>query len=183
MNHYYFYCVDRDFGPFFLKFCSYFPYNAKLCLNGHEYVKRQLAQQGNAYEALDNGVLSCADPTVQSLCHALPAFLQLPGGFSNRPLRDRFAAIRRRSGAAALRRHGEVNSPLRRHSVAAVSPPPNGGQGPPLQSRRPGGRHASVAPSFRAAHAGLKPGATAAGLSLQFLDTVFGGFDLPAVNL
>ena len=42
VNHYYFYCVDRDFGPFFLKFCSYFPYNAKLCLNGHEYVKRQL---------------------------------------------------------------------------------------------------------------------------------------------
>ena len=25
VNHYYFYCVDRDFGPFFLKFCSYFP--------------------------------------------------------------------------------------------------------------------------------------------------------------
>jgi hypothetical protein len=24
--------VDRDFGPFFLKFCSYFPYNAKLWL-------------------------------------------------------------------------------------------------------------------------------------------------------
>jgi hypothetical protein len=31
VNHYYFYCVDEDFGPFFLKFCSYFPYNAKLC--------------------------------------------------------------------------------------------------------------------------------------------------------
>ena len=25
INHYYFYCVDEDFGPFFLKFCSYFP--------------------------------------------------------------------------------------------------------------------------------------------------------------
>jgi hypothetical protein len=30
VNHYYFYCVDRDFGPFFIKFCSYFPYNAKV---------------------------------------------------------------------------------------------------------------------------------------------------------
>jgi hypothetical protein len=30
VNHYYFYCVDEDFGPFFVKFCSYFPYNAKL---------------------------------------------------------------------------------------------------------------------------------------------------------
>ena len=33
VNHYYFYCVDEDFGPFFLKFCSYFPYNAKLCIH------------------------------------------------------------------------------------------------------------------------------------------------------
>jgi hypothetical protein len=62
VNHYYFYCVDADFGPFFLKFCSYFPYNAKLCLNGHEYLKRQLAKEGIAFEALDNGVLSCDDP-------------------------------------------------------------------------------------------------------------------------
>ncbi len=58
VNHFYFYGVDRDFGPFFLKFGTYFPYNAKLCLNGHEYVKRQLAQRGIAFEALDNGILS-----------------------------------------------------------------------------------------------------------------------------
>ena len=32
VNQYYFYCVDKDFGPFFIKFSSYFPYNAKLCL-------------------------------------------------------------------------------------------------------------------------------------------------------
>ena len=24
VNHFYFYCVDSDFGPFFIKFCSYF---------------------------------------------------------------------------------------------------------------------------------------------------------------
>lgn len=72
VNHYYFYCLDRDFGPFFLKFCSYFPYNAKLCLNGHEYVKRQLEQKRIEYQALDNGVLSCADPKrLQSLCDGL----------------------------------------------------------------------------------------------------------------
>lgn len=63
VNMYYFYCYDRDFGPFFLKFCSYFPYPAKLCLNGHEYLKRQLEQRGIAFEALDNGLLSCADLT------------------------------------------------------------------------------------------------------------------------
>jgi hypothetical protein len=72
VNHYYVYAVDRDFGPFFLKFCSYFPFNAKLCLNGHEYAKRQLARQGIAFEALDNGVLSCAEPErLQSICDGL----------------------------------------------------------------------------------------------------------------
>ena len=72
VNHYYFYCLDRDFGPFFLKFCSYFPHNAKLCLNGHEYVKRQLEKEGIAYQALDNGILSCADGgRLQALCDEL----------------------------------------------------------------------------------------------------------------
>ena len=37
-----------DFGPFFLKFCSYFPYNAKLCINGNEYAKCQLRKRGIA---------------------------------------------------------------------------------------------------------------------------------------
>ena len=74
VNHYYFYCVDEDFGPFFLKFCSYFPYNAKLCLNGHEYLKRQLAKEGIAFEALDNGILSCDDPQrLQEIADGLSA--------------------------------------------------------------------------------------------------------------
>jgi hypothetical protein len=72
VNHFYFYCVDEDFGPFFLKFCSYFPYNAKLCINGHEYAKRQLDKKGIKYEALDNGVASCAEPEkLQDLCDGL----------------------------------------------------------------------------------------------------------------
>jgi hypothetical protein len=62
VNNFYIYCVDRDFGPFFLKFCSYFPYSAKLCLNGHEWLKRQLKHRGIGFEALDNGLLSCDDP-------------------------------------------------------------------------------------------------------------------------
>ena len=61
-NHYYFYLVDEDFGPLFIKFASYFPYTARVCINGHEYAKRQLAKEGIAFAALDNGVLSCADP-------------------------------------------------------------------------------------------------------------------------
>jgi hypothetical protein len=74
VNHYYFYCVDENFGPFFLKFCSYFPYNAKLCLNGHEYAKQQLEREQIAYQALDNGIGSCADPQrLQQICDSLSA--------------------------------------------------------------------------------------------------------------
>jgi hypothetical protein len=72
VNHFYFYGIDDDFGPFFLKFCTYFPYNAKLCINGPEYAQRQLAKEGIAFEALDNGILSCADPKrLQQLCDGL----------------------------------------------------------------------------------------------------------------
>jgi len=72
VNVYYFYCRDKDFGPFFLKFCSYFPYSAKLCLNGHEYLKCQLAQRGIAFQAMDNGLLSCADlPAAQRISDGL----------------------------------------------------------------------------------------------------------------
>src|SRR4030081_622559 len=74
VNHYYVYAVDRNFGPFFLKFSTYFPYNAKLCLNGHEYAKRQLAQKGIGFEALDNGVQCCDDPKrLQAICDGLSA--------------------------------------------------------------------------------------------------------------
>ena len=64
VNAYYIYLVDDDFGPCFIKFCSYFPYNAKLCLNGHEYLKRQLGKRRVAFEALDNGILNCAEPVI-----------------------------------------------------------------------------------------------------------------------
>ena len=72
VNQFYVYAVDRDFGPFFLKFCSYFPYNAKLCLNGHEWAKRQAAKAGIGFTALDNGFATCDDPAaVQAICDRL----------------------------------------------------------------------------------------------------------------
>ena len=72
VNQYYWYCLDREFGPFFLKFCSYFPYNAKLCLNGHEYAKCQLRREGIGYQALDNGFVCCDNPErLQTICEEL----------------------------------------------------------------------------------------------------------------
>lgn len=75
VNHYYFYGVDDDFGPFFLKFCSYFPYTARLCINGNEYAKRQATKAGIGFTALDNGFAAFDDPSdveaVQEICDGL----------------------------------------------------------------------------------------------------------------
>lgn len=72
VNQFYFYCLDRDFGPFFVKFCSYFPYNAKLCLNGHHWAQQQAAQAGIAFEAMDNAFAAVDDPAaLQAICDRL----------------------------------------------------------------------------------------------------------------
>jgi hypothetical protein len=72
VNFFYFYCVDADFGPFFLKFGTYFPYTAKLCINANEWAKRQAAKAGIGFEPLDNGFASCDDvPALQAICDSL----------------------------------------------------------------------------------------------------------------
>jgi hypothetical protein len=102
VNQYYFYCIDRDFGPFFIKFSSYFPYNAKLCINGNEWAKCQTARSGVGFEPLDNGFASCEDPRrLQQICDRLSAkkidalarkwFARLPHPFT---AKDRRAGYR-----------------------------------------------------------------------------------------
>jgi hypothetical protein len=78
VNHFYVYALDSDlaldsdFGPFFLKFCSYFPYNARLCINGHEWAKRQATHAGIEFTALDNGFATVEDPAaLQTICDRL----------------------------------------------------------------------------------------------------------------
>ncbi|WP_218063835.1 hypothetical protein [Arthrobacter wenxiniae] len=72
VNHFYFYCVDADFGPFFLKFCSYFPYNAKLCINGHHWAQRQAAKAGIGYVAMDNAFAKVENiAALQEICDTL----------------------------------------------------------------------------------------------------------------
>jgi hypothetical protein len=69
---YYFYLLDREFGPGFIKIATYFPYPTKLWLNGHEWAKRQADKEGLAYTALANGFATCADPArLQEICDRL----------------------------------------------------------------------------------------------------------------
>lgn len=87
VNYFYVYAVDEDFGPFFLKFCSYFPYNGRLCINGHEWAKRQATKAGLRHTALDNGFATVEDPAgLQALCDQL-------GPEQIRALLDKWLAI------------------------------------------------------------------------------------------
>ena len=69
---YYFYLWDEDFGPAFIKVCAYFPYPAKIWVNGHEWAKRQAARAALGFTALSNGFASCEDPAaLQAICDRL----------------------------------------------------------------------------------------------------------------
>jgi len=74
VNHYYFYILDKNFGLVLIKVCTYFPFDVKVCFNGHEWAKQQLRQEGIAFEALENGFAACDDPVrLQEICHSLTA--------------------------------------------------------------------------------------------------------------
>jgi hypothetical protein len=69
---YYFYLWDADFGPAFIKVCAYFPYPAKIWVNGHEWAKRQAERAGIPFTELSNGFAACDDPgALQEICDRL----------------------------------------------------------------------------------------------------------------
>ena len=69
---FYLYVWDDDFGPGFIKICSYFPYPIKVWVNGHEWAKRQATKAGIGFTELSNGFASCDDPArLQAICDRL----------------------------------------------------------------------------------------------------------------
>ena len=75
---FYFYLWDTDFGPAFIKICTYFPYPIKVWLNGHEWAKRQATTLGLGFTELANGFASTDNPAaLQDICDRLgPAHIQ-----------------------------------------------------------------------------------------------------------
>jgi hypothetical protein len=72
VNQFYVHCVDEDFGAFFLKFSSYFPYGARLLVNGHHFAQAQARKAGIGFTALDNGFAAVDDvPGLQGICDSL----------------------------------------------------------------------------------------------------------------
>src|SRR5487761_1767732 len=69
---YYSYLWDEDFGAAFIKVCAYFPYPAKIWVNGHEWAKRQALKAGIGFTALSYWFASCEDPAaLQEICDRL----------------------------------------------------------------------------------------------------------------
>lgn len=69
VKHFYIYIWDRDFGPGFIKFCTYAPFQVRVWLNGHQWLLRRLEHSGHAVEALDNGIAAVDDPAaLDRLC-------------------------------------------------------------------------------------------------------------------
>jgi hypothetical protein len=53
-SHYYFYLMHRRFGLLHLRLQSYFPFTIHVCLNGREWLARDLFQQNIGFEQRDN---------------------------------------------------------------------------------------------------------------------------------
>ncbi|MGZ4181581.1 MAG: hypothetical protein ACXVUL_12990 [Solirubrobacteraceae bacterium] len=75
---YYFYILDPEFGPAFIKICTHAPYGARVWVNGHEWAKRQALRAGLGFTELHNGFASCSDPErLQAICDSFgPEHLQ-----------------------------------------------------------------------------------------------------------
>jgi len=47
VNYYYFYINDNNFGPAFIKICSYVPFPIKVYINGHEWVQKTVRKESH----------------------------------------------------------------------------------------------------------------------------------------
>src|SRR5690242_19139249 len=126
----YFYLWDADFGPAFIKICAYFPYPAKIWINGHEWAKRQAVHAGIGFTELSNGFAATHDPAgLQAICDRLgpreiTAFAQRWFSILPVPLTDADAAAGTggRSPCARSRSRAPSCSP-RRDTPAGSSRP------------------------------------------------------------
>jgi DNA-binding transcriptional ArsR family regulator len=75
VNHYSFHIIDREWGHFTIKICGHAPYFTQVMINGHEFVARQLQQEGIEFTQEENcftetsnaaGLSRCAETSCQA---------------------------------------------------------------------------------------------------------------------
>jgi hypothetical protein len=77
---YYFYLRDQEWGRMFVRVSTYFPFNARVCVNQHEWLARQLQREGIFFRKAANAFVQCSDPErLQRLAESLtPSELEVP---------------------------------------------------------------------------------------------------------
>jgi hypothetical protein len=77
---YYFYLRDEEWGRMFVRISTYFPFNARVCLNQHEWLARRLTTEGIHFRKPSNAFVQCSDPQrLQHLAESLrPSDLEVP---------------------------------------------------------------------------------------------------------
>jgi len=77
---YYFYLRDEQWGRMFVRICTYFPFNARVCVNQHEWLARRLTLEGIRFRKATNAFVQCSDPQrLQRLADSLtPSELEVP---------------------------------------------------------------------------------------------------------
>ncbi len=60
-QHYYFYYLDRDFGLMHVRLQSWFPFTIQVCVNGREWLARQMDRAGIKYTQVENCFTKIAD--------------------------------------------------------------------------------------------------------------------------
>jgi hypothetical protein len=77
---YYFYLRDQDWGRLFVRICPYFPFNARVCLNQHEWLARRLQEEHVFFRKAANAFIQCSDADrLQQLADSLtPSDVEVP---------------------------------------------------------------------------------------------------------
>jgi hypothetical protein len=58
----YYYFMDRQFGLMHVRIATWFPFPVQVCLNGHDWLARQMDRHGISYRPRDNAFLDISDP-------------------------------------------------------------------------------------------------------------------------
>ena len=67
-THFYHYFLHSDFGLMHVRVQSWFPFTVEVCLNGREWLARQMDRAGISYVQADNCFIKLRDPAAaQSL--------------------------------------------------------------------------------------------------------------------
>ena len=61
--HLYFYYLDRDFGLMHVRLQTWLPCTLQICVNGREWLARQMARASLGFQQADNAFVALADPT------------------------------------------------------------------------------------------------------------------------